>query len=444
LSFWTAGRRGRLWILRTGFLPVISLDRSALNRVSAGNPDWLVSARAGAFDLFQSLAMPSSKEEVWRYVDLDFELSDFSLPTEPGAALPAGGIEPGDSRLQIVDGLISRLPVSVPDGVAWSPIVEHFSDEPGSAERYDGVATVEHDIFSAASRAFGAGGAHLSVAARAVVPEPLFLDVYAATPGAVSFPRVMIDVEDGAEVSVVVDFRSDDAIDALVVPELDVVVGANANLRLTVVQEWGTATTSLARVRIVAGRDAQVTFAEAGLGGTLARMHLSIDLEGRGSSARVVGTYFGDADQVLDYRYFMRHIGENTSSDMFLKGGVEDEALSIFTGMIRIEESAQQTNAFQTNRNLLLSQDAAAQSVPNLEILANDVKCGHGSTVGPLDDEQRYYLMSRGLDSERADRLQVRGFFEEALARFPEQSVAGPVRERINAKYIEAQEEGRV
>ena len=147
---------------------------------------------------------------------------------------------------------------------------------------------------------------------------------------------------------------------------------------------------------------------------------------------------------MLDYRYFMRHVGENTNSDMFLKGGVEDEALSIFTGMIRIEESAQRTNAFQTNRNLLLSDDAAAQSVPNLEILANDVKCGHASTVGPLDDEQRYYLMSRGLHRDRADRLQVRGFFEEALARFPEQSVVGPIRDRINAKYADAQREGRL
>ena len=140
----------------------------------------------------------------------------------------------------------------------------------------------------------------------------------------------------------------------------------------------------------------------------------------------------------------MRHAGENTNSEMFLKGAVEDEALSVFTGLIRIEEEAQRSNAFQTNRNLLLSDAAAAQSVPNLEILANDVKCGHGSTVGPLDLDQRYYLMSRGLDGERADRLQVKGFFEEALARFPDQSVTGGLRSRINAKYIEAQEEGRL
>ncbi len=169
-----------------------------------------------------------------------------------------------------------------------------------------------------------------------------------------------------------------------------------------------------------------------------------VDLEGRGSSARVVGTYFGDGEQVMDYRYFMHHAGLDTSSDMFLKGAVEDRALSVFTGLIRIDEGAQRTDAYQTNRNLILSEGAAAQSVPNLEILANDVKCGHGSSVGPLDEEQRYYLMSRGLDRSQADRLQVRGFFEQALTRFPHPEVTDAVREWVNAKYVTAQEEGRV
>ncbi len=140
----------------------------------------------------------------------------------------------------------------------------------------------------------------------------------------------------------------------------------------------------------------------------------------------------------------MNHIGMHTRSDMFLKGAVEDKALSVFTGMIRIEETGQKTEAFQTNRNLILSSGASAQSVPNLEILANDVMCGHGSTVGPLDEDQRYYLMSRGLTPESADRLQVRGFFEEVVQQIPDEAIAEWVRDRINGKFIAAQEEGRV
>jgi Fe-S cluster assembly protein SufD len=129
---------------------------------------------------------------------------------------------------------------------------------------------------------------------------------------------------------------------------------------------------------------------------------------------------------------------------MFLKGAVEDDALSVFTGLIRIEETGQKTESFQTNKNLILSHGASAQSVPNLEILANDVKCGHGSSVGPLDDEQRYYLMSRGLTPEGADRLQVRGFFEQVIGQLPDDGIASWVRTRINDKYVTAQEEGRL
>ena len=230
----------------------------------------------------------------------------------------------------------------------------------------------------------------------------------------------------------------------MVVPQIEVYTGANASVKLTTIQNWGRGARAFAHQRLVAGADTALHFAEAGLGGSLSRLHLMVDLAGRGSRAEILGAYFGDRDQTLDYRYFMRHAAVSTSSDMFLKGAVEDEALSVFTGMIRIEEEAQKTDAFQTNRNLILSEGAAAQSVPNLEILANDVRCGHGSTVGPLDPEQRYYLMSRGLTPERADRLQVTGFFNEALARFPEPAVAARVAEAITAKYVSAQEEGRL
>lgn len=421
-----------------------SLDNEALGRAAAGSPDWLASARATAFATYSGIGPPSSKDEEWRYVDLDFSISDFGLAEPP----PTAGSATRDRELglTVVDGFVQSFSaeVSVSSGLNILPLASALETNAGLEGVYDGLGEVVHDQFSAASRAFAADGAYVHVDKGAVVAEVVTLDVRAATSGAVSFPRVIVDAEEGSQCSVVVHFSSDDEVSALAVPEIDLSVGVNANVALTVIQDWGSSTSSIGRVRIVADRDAQVTLAEAGLGGAYSRLHLSVDLEGKGSSAQVVGAYFGDRRQVLDYRYFMRHVGERTYSDMFLKGGVEDEALSIFTGMIRIEETAQRTNAFQTNRNLILSEDAAAQSVPNLEILANDVKCGHGSTVGPLDEEQRYYLMSRGLDLEKADRLQVRGFFEEALARFPERSVTAPVRERINAKYTQAQEEGRV
>jgi Fe-S cluster assembly protein SufD len=212
-------------------------------------------------------------------------------------------------------------------------------------------------------------------------------------------------------------------------------VGGNARLDLTVVQEWGDATRAFAHQAVTAGRDAGVVLAEAGLGGTFARLHLRFDLEGSGAWARVLGAYFGHRRQTLDYRYYMGHRAPHTNSTMYLKGAVGDAACSVFTGLIRIEPEGQGSDAMQTNRNLVLAEGAEAHSVPNLEILANEVRCGHGSTVSPLDAEQRYYLMSRGLDAARADRLQVKGFFEDVLARFPRADLEPPLRRALMARY---------
>jgi len=426
--------------LGDGLSLVIPLDSSALQRVSSGNPAWLIAARAAAFELYESLDLPADNDELWKYIDLDFDLGDYHLPAGPD--ISDNTSETTEQRLLVSDGFADGAGHDT-DDYSLRPLSDALAQTDELAVRYD-AAGHGHDKFSAANRAFGGDGAYVRIEPRRAVPGPLWIGLRASTPKSITFPRVMVEVGDGAESSIVVDMVSDDDVSAIVVPEVDVLLGDGANLTLTILQKWGAATTSIGRVRIVAGRDANMTLAEAGLGGALSRLHLDVDLAGRGSSARIVGAYFGDCNQVLDYRYFMRHSGENTSSNMFLKGAVQDDALSVFTGMIRIEEGAQRTNAFQTNRNLLLSSDAAAQSVPNLEILANDVKCGHASSVGPLDADQRYYLMSRGLDSPRADRLQVRGFFEEALAKFPEQSVTGPLRAQMNAKYVQAQEEGRL
>ena len=253
-----------------------------------------------------------------------------------------------------------------------------------------------------------------------------------------------IEVAAGSDASVFVRYRSLTDTEATVVPTVTANVGDNARLALTIVQDWNYATRALGRGVVTLGRDAGLVISEIGLGAHIGRLHLDVDFVGDGSHARVNGAYFGEDDQTLDYRYFMNHIGTNTRCDMFLKGAVEDDALSVFTGLIRIEETGQKTESFQTNKNLILSPGASAQSVPNLEILANDVKCGHGSSVGPLDEEQRYYLTSRGLTPKRADRLQVHGFFEEVISELPDDDIAEWVRDRINDKYVTAQEEGRV
>ena len=423
------------------------LDRNAFDRAVDGSPSWLADRRREGFDHFEKLAMPSEREENWRYIDLDFEIRDLAIADRPGdldegpgliadLGTPVGSARIADGHVVSVGGGGSALVTSARDAAR-----EH--EELAAPVLSTGIAA-DLDVFAAAHRAFSNGGVFIHVPARTVVDGPIVVDVSASVAGCISFPQITVVAGESSEISVVVRYHSPDGVALWVVPHIEVAGGANATIKLTTIQNWGDTTMAFAHQRLIAGIDTSLHFAEAGLGGQLSRLHLMVDLQGRGSRAEILGAYFGDRNQILDYRYFMRHAGPSTSSDMFLKGAVEDDALSVFTGMIRIEEEAQKTNAFQTNRNLILSEGAAAQSVPNLEILANDVRCGHGSTVGPLDPEQRYYLTSRGLTPERADRLQVTGFFNQVLARFPEPAVATRVANAITAKYVTAQEEGRV
>ena len=427
-------------------LDVAAFDEIASQRAGADDPSWLSARRKGALEEYGKQEMPSSREEPWRYLDLDFAFDDFSVAdpgSEPLPGDPLIGVGSITAATRIVDGFPID-PAVDGDGYGIEPLSAAASGHETAIRSLLDRIPAAGDRFAAAHEAFGGDGVLLRVAKGATIRDPFFVDVQGTSPGVAHFPRVLLVVEEGGEASVVLHYRSPLTFKQLAVPHVAVAAGPAAQVSVTIVQSWGYETRAIGRGYVVADRDATVRFAEAGLGGRLSRLRLDVDLAGPGSEAEILGAYFGDDHQTLDYRYFIRHVGRNTRSDMFLKGAVEDEALSVFTGLIRIEDDAQKTEAFQTNRNLILSEGAGAQSVPNLEILANDVKCGHGSTVGPLDDEQRYYLMSRGLPRDRADRLQVRGFFEQALSRFPTAAVIAPIREWVNDKYVRAQQAGRV
>jgi len=391
--------------------------------------------------LFDNMPMPSPREEDWRYVELGIDLAEAGLPEAPGTpmspdALIAPAVGDVSGRALSVDGVTVDL-----DGEGLTRLAT-ADDRAWSAAGSAGVPA-HLDRFAAAHHAFGTDGIVVEVPDGKAVTAPYLFEVQAVTPGALVLPRLVVDAGDGAEVSVIVYYRSPDGVSVTAVPHVEVAAGVNANVSVTVVQMWGDRTTAVAQHHHVADRDAALELAEAGIGGRFARMHTTIDLDGPGSEARVLGLYFGDHTQTLDYRAFMNHKAPNTTSDMFLKGAVGDHSRSVFTGLIRIEPEGQKTLAHQTNRNLVLSEGAEAHSVPNLEILANDVRCGHGSAVGPLDAEQRYYLMSRGLDPAAADRLQVKGFFEEVLTRYRHRTLEPPLRVAAMEKYAGIMERNR-
>lgn len=395
--------------------------------VTLGQNDatWMAKLRSEASSRLPETPMPTEREEIWRYLDLGFDPAFDTAPTEPGE--PASG---SDVMLDAWGGSV----ITVVDGFALDGAkTVATTDRPP-------VLGVGDDLFSTAFDALTPGAVLID---GDILGDPVFVDVQTSG-AATTFPGVHVDVPPGSEASVVIRLRSNSDEPAVVVPRITGNVGDNARLALTVVQDWNYKTRAMGRAVVDVGRDAGLTLSEVGLGAKIGRLHLDVNFVGNGSWGKIYGVYFGEEDQTLDYRYFMNHIGRNTRSDMFLKGAVEDEALSVFTGMIRIETTGVKTEAYQTNRNLILSDGAKAQSVPNLEILANDVQCGHGSSMGPLDHDQKYYLMSRGLTPESADRLQVRGFFTEVVSEIPQQELQEYIGERVISKYLTAQEEGRL
>jgi Fe-S cluster assembly protein SufD len=429
--------------------PALPLRPETIDQLNGEIPDFLAATRRRGLEYFEKLEMPSSAEEVWRYVDLPFRLQDLDLAPTPERGMSgvddvtvALGSTAGHAT--ITDGTVTDIRVDE-EGVVFASLRNGFAEQEGHlAALYGTGIAPDLDIFSAAHHAFAHDGVLLRIPANRTVERPFYVDVQATAEGTVSFPHVTIVLEANAEASVVVGFRSPDGTFLVVNPQIEAFVGDGARLKLSTVQRFGYATHGITHERVLIGRDANARLGEVGLGGRLGRLHLVLDVAGRGASTDLVGLYFGEQEQTLDYRLFMNHLGSNTSSNVFLKGAVEDQASSVFTGLVKIEKDIAKVSAFETNRNLVLSEGASAHSVPNLEILSNDVICGHGSTVGPLEKEPLYYLMSRGLSEARAARLLVHGFFEEVINRLPHPALAAPVRTAVNRKFVEAQLEGRV
>ncbi len=423
--------------------------QAAFDQSLDGVPQWIADLRKEGFDRFAEQAMPTQKLEHWKYVDLDFDLDDLAIASAPGTPLPAGpyveSLGVVAATATIVDGIVVGIEGDVGEGASLVSFRDATdADAQLLQETMGRHIDLGRDKFAAAHRAFAGDGVLLHVGRSTTIERPILIDVQAVTGGVTSFPHLTVVLAENAEATVVVNYRSDDDVTHVVVPQVEAIVGDASRLSLTTLQHWGRGTTATVHEKVVLGRDATGTIGEVGVGGKLARLDLAVEMIGDGSSSELVGLSFGDRAQTHDYRVVVRHVGKNTSSDVFLKGAVEDEASSVFTGLLRIEEGATRTSAFETNRNLVLSDTASAQSVPNLEILCNDVVCGHGSTVGQLEEEHLYYLMSRGLPKEQAERVLVRGFFEEVIDRLPVKGVADPVRAVVHDKFTTAQVEGRI
>lgn len=417
-----------------------SFDNENLNRLAATVPSWRGEQMHAAYRVFDALSEPTGTEEDWRYVEFDMPFAGLGPVFEPGERLEPGpflnAVGDASGKVVIVDGHV----VSIESDAVDVSRIGAEDEDPGLR----GSVPPDHNKLAAAHAAFATDGIIVDIPANKVFDHPLVIDVQSVTPDSATFPHVVVRVGANAEASVLVVYRSAPGVSLLMIPEVDLTLDDGARLRYLSVQGLDHAATIVAHQRIHLGRDSTSRVGEVGLGAGLGRLDVGVDLAGDGASSEIVGLYFGEAEQTLDYRMVVNHQGKRTSSDIFLKGAVEDSAQSVFTGLLRIEKGATRTSSFETNRNLVLSENAKAQSVPNLEILCDDVICGHASSVGPLESEHLYYLQSRGLPRERAERLLIRGFFQEVIDRLPISSVEGPISDEVFRRFVAAQEEGRV
>ncbi|HUL85590.1 MAG TPA: Fe-S cluster assembly protein SufD [Actinomycetota bacterium] len=361
---------------------------------------FLAAARARSFEEFRALPAPSPETEEWRYTDL----SDFDLSFEPAAV--------GHPAMTTSNQDLEAL------GVLFCDLDEAAVQHPDLVrEHLHGLVPTGRTKFTALHGAFRAGGTFLYVPRDVRVELPLQTLTHLDADGTAVFPHTVLIAAEGSDVTFIDRFTSRDLQRALSDAIAEIYVGDGARVRYASIQEWGTGVTHLGVQRATVGRDAELRSLAIGFGASLARAEAETVLDGQGGFSEMLGIFFADGAQHFDHRSVQDHVAPDCTSTLLYKGALRDASRAVFSGWVHVRPGAQKTDAMQTSRNLVLSEHAKADSIPNLEIEANDVRCGHAASVGPVDDETLFYLESRGIPRDEAERLIVTGFFQEVLDR---------------------------
>ncbi|MDQ3966237.1 MAG: Fe-S cluster assembly protein SufD [Actinomycetota bacterium] len=399
-------------------------------------PDWLTEKRLEAWRLFEKIPMPTLRDEAWRYTDIsDVRIEDF-VHYAPSPDVASEGDLPKAVQTLIKEGEEnSALLVQHNSETAYSRVDEELSrkgvvftslhtafeeHEDLVREKLFGLVPMDYDKFAALNAAAFSGGSFLYVPRGVDVEVPIqsyhWLDVVGSI-----MPRTLVVLEESASVTYIDEYASAYHEEpAFSNGAVELYAGQGAHLRYISLQNWERNVFHFNTIRSSTQKDATINSLVVSLGSQLSRTNVEAGLVAEGSDSEMLGLYFADSDQVLDHHTLQDHISPNAHSDLLYKGALRDESLAVFSGLIRVEPGAQKTDAYQTNRNLILGTDEAmAVSLPNLEIMADDVKCSHGSTTGQVDDVELFYLMSRGIPRKEAEKLVVFGFFGEVTSRIP-------------------------
>jgi Fe-S cluster assembly protein SufD len=439
--------------LETGVEGVTAaLNREAVEARAAGDPGWLRERRLHAWSVYEATPMPTTRLEEWRYTDLSrvLELDRLALagPAEMGAddALPtllSASMEEDEAasgHLVLMDGTVIRSdldPSLEAMGVVLTSLRAAVTSHEALVRKHLATEALppEEGKFPALNAALWSDGVFLYVPKGVRLELPVRVTRWVSRSGVAVFNRTLIVAEPGSQVSYVDEILSDDLeAQTLASSAVEVLAEDGAQVQYVSVQRLGRGAFHQSAQRTLAKRDSTLDTLNVSLGASVARVDLSAQLMGPGANSDMLGLYFADGDQHFDHNTRQDHLAPHTNSDLLYKGALDGTSRTVFRGIIRVHKGAQRTDAYQTNRNLLLSEHARADSLPNLEIEADDVKCSHGATVGQLDGDALFYLMSRGLNRIQAERLVVLGFLGEVLGRLPLGGVADKVTRVIEEK----------
>jgi Fe-S cluster assembly protein SufD len=386
-------------------------------------------ARADALAAYERLPLPNTTEEHWRFTDLrGFDPGSFGqVPgTVPGTAHAETMLELDVAAL----ATISEAGVQIehaPDGITFQPLDE-------AHERLYSLIGWE-EKFAAHNAATWKHGLLVVVPKGVEIEKPLYVRVTSSEDGGSLFWRLLVIAEEGARFTLVEEAVSTSSeLHAYTNAAEELFLEQGSKLEYVSIQNLSRETWHFATHHARVGRDAELDWIAGGFGSKKGKVRIQNDLAGEGGTSRVTGAYFTDGDQHLDYDTFQEHIAPSTTSDFAFKGALRDKSTAVWRGMIRVERDAQKTNAYQENRNLMLSPTTHAVPIPGLEILANDVRCTHGATVSRVDREELFYAMARGLSRGEAERLIVRGFFQDILDRIQFEAVREALAAALEAR----------
>lgn len=413
---------------------------------SRQEPSWRTQLRRDAWETFEQLPFPQRNEEEWRRTDIrGLRLERFGFAGEGDhrktglSPMLSQGVDLG-GQASAIDSLPqpSQLAEELSSqGVWFGSLNEAQQQVPDLLQKHLHTAfDPAIDKFAALHAAAASGGAFLYVPAGVQVNKPLHLWA-GMTPGGVDFSHTLVVLEEGSEATLMAEMVGEGSETGFHCGAVELVVGPKARLRFVNLQNWGTGTWHLSRQKAVVHEDAELQWTIGALGARLAKVNQTVELVGKNAQAQVNGTMFTEGKQQLTYNTLQHHRVPHATSDLLYKGALQDKSRLVWRGMIKVDPGAIKTNGYQRNDNLMLSDNARVDSIPGLEIEADDVICTHGATAGQVSEEQIYYAQTRGLTRKEATRMIVAGFFQQVFDRITIGSVKHALADAIGRRIRE-------